>query len=463
MNISEAWKEEARNIESLAKSLHNYAEYLKNQNDKMKSIQNAASPARTVDEDTSIQLRPSQKFVDETYALIDSAVTEAGMNVPIIFDENLHLKVPFENNMQRFRFFNRIGLSVPVDVIRFSPGGSSVSISCIVQRAENRSVSTLLTDGAQVLQKMKQYFMEYHTRTEKRVFKKVVKNLCSISSGVLEEIYKLLALDSSASSHPVSAHRIQAILQGETGIIADMRHLNPGRPSNKYDVFFEKMKTIVEALTVADERRHNVAHMSEFLSIRDLVERVSVACPRGTPFPSESLVRLQFVPTNPYAKSALAFTSKFEVQHKIQRRQLRVDHPDSHFCGAQFKYFKSRAVEARSSSVVFFCDDKSKIPVGEPSAAITTGVRGRMSIVPTSSTLVALDHDVHKASLTPNVVLECDVPESVDQSFVRGQVTISVSDSVFQGSDPFRHGVMQYLKRERGHSTNTYEMHGWRI
>ena len=136
---------------------------------------------------------------------------------------------------------------------------------------------------------------------------------------MLEEIYKLLALDSSASSHPATGQRIRAIMEGETGLIADMRHLNPGRPSNKYDVFFTHMKSVVEEVTAADERRHNVAHMSEFLSIRDLIDRVAEKRPPDTAIPSKSLVRLQFAPTNPYAKTAHAFTSQFEVQHKIHK------------------------------------------------------------------------------------------------------------------------------------------------
>ena len=442
MNSSDAWREECKNLESLAKCLHNYAEYLNTQNIKMKSVQSASSPARTLDEDTSIQFRPSNQFVEEKYDLINSVMVEVGKDVPVVFDEDIHLKDAFENNMQRFRYFADMSLDVPIDILRFSPGGSSVTIYCIVQRTKERSVQALLTDGAQVLQKMRSDFKEYHTRAEKRLFKKSVKNLCSVNGGVLEEIYKLLALDSSASSHPATGQRIRAIMEGERGLIADMRHLNPGRPSNKYDVFFEHMKTVVEELTAADERRHNVAHMSEFLSIRDLIDRVASKCPPDTPIPSKSLVRLQFVPTNPYARTALAFSSKFDVQHKIQRRQLRVDHPDNHYCAALFRYFKHRAVEERSSSVVFFCDDKAKVPVGEPAVPVSTGVRGRMSIVPTATTLGALDHDMHKASLTPSVVLECRVPETVDQSFVRGEVTVSINDSVFEGSDPFRHAVM---------------------
>ena len=60
--------------------------------------------------------------------------------------------------------------------------------------------------------------------------------------------------------------------------------------------------------------------------------------------------------------------------------------------------------------MVFCCDDKAKVHVGEPTAPVSAGVKGRTSIVPLSTTLEALDHDLHKSSLTPNIVLKCDIP-----------------------------------------------------
>lgn len=135
------------------------------------------------------------------------------------------------------------------------------------------------------------------------------------------------------------------------------------------------------------------------------------------------------------------FTSKIQVQYKIQRRQLRATHPDEHYCCTQFKYFKERAVEEREIVAVFFCDDKAKIPVGESDAPISTGVRGKKTLAPVSTTLAAKDHDMHKSSLTPSVILQCDVPNAVNQSFVRGTVTNIVNDSVFEMSSPFRHAA----------------------
>ena len=55
----------------------------------------------------------------------------------------------------------------------------------------------------------------------------------------------------------------------------------------------------------------------------------------------------------------------------------------------------------------------------------------------------ALDHDMHKSSVTPNVALRCDINEvSTDKLFLRRSIYYIISDSVFQLSSPFRHGVM---------------------
>ena len=121
---------------------------------------------------------------------------------------------------------------------------------------------------------------------------------------------------------------------------------------------------------------------------------------------------------------------------------MRAAHPDDHYCAELFKYFKSKAVEEKDRVMAFCSDDKSKIHIGEPNAPVSTGVRGSESIIPKLVTLEALNHDTHKSSLTPNVALWCDIPTSTDKSFVRGYVYYTVSDSVFQSSSPFRHGVM---------------------
>jgi len=79
--------------------------------------------------------------------------------------------------------------------------------------------------------------------------------------------------------------------------------------------------------------------------------------------------------------------------------------------------------------VVFIVGDKAKVLIGDPGRPVSTGVRGRQSIVPSSTDLSAFDHDMNTTSLTPSVISDCKIPGTVGESFVRGKVTAFVNDT----------------------------------
>ena len=191
-------------------------EYLKTLPERVKVVNTSITPAQTLHTDTLIQFRKPQEYVEEKYKLLGSALKKAGLNVPVIFNEGTHS--PFSNNQQRYLFFKELRLDIPVDILRFTPGGSTVTISCIVYWQSERSESEMLTDGAQILQQMRSSFKEYHTRLQKSIFKNKVRDICKINSSLLEEVYKELAFDASKPSHPETGERIRAILPGETGL-----------------------------------------------------------------------------------------------------------------------------------------------------------------------------------------------------------------------------------------------------
>lgn len=88
----------------------------------------------------------------------------------------------------------------------------------------------------------------------RRAFKEKVNNFTRISPAVLDMIYKELTLDAATSAHPDTQERLRLISLGETELIADLRHINPGRPSDKFDEFFHHYASVVEESTAADER-----------------------------------------------------------------------------------------------------------------------------------------------------------------------------------------------------------------
>ena len=108
---------------------------------------------------------------------------------------------------------------------------------------------------------------------------------------------------------------------------------NPGpvRAATRFDKFLEKLEQVEEAVTAPDERRHGEAHLSQWISLGEMITMAADKCPEGTLVQSKGLVRLQFTPRNAYAHAALNFTSRIPVQYKIQRRQLRVSYPDQHY------------------------------------------------------------------------------------------------------------------------------------
>jgi hypothetical protein len=260
---------------------------------------------------------------------------------------------------------------------------------------------------------------------------------------IFRSIYSELTIDATEAQNPALDARVQeAILSNDPDLVLDLRHLNQGRPSDTFTVFFDALTEKVAAMTAADERRHNVCHLAKYISVPDLISEVSNDLPAGTPIPSESTVLYSFVPKNSHARTAKLYKSKIPLQFKIQSRQLRSSHIDEHYCCALFKYMRQYAVKF-GEHVAFACvDDKCKVDFGEPGQAISSGVRGKKSIVPCGSTLSALDHDMSsKGSLTPSVCLMVDLPESEEGSFYRGNVTVTYKDSVFEASTPFRHAT----------------------
>ena len=175
---SSNWRAFGDEIKQLADCLLAYQEYLERQKVVQQENQAHPHPVRTIADDATIENRLKSPFVvKEKYRLLDEAVKNAGENVPVLFDESVHLVSPFESNLQRFKFFQELNLSVPIDILRFSAGGSTVSTVCLVHVSENQPQSQLLSDGAQLLQKVRPQLKEYHTRCQRQIFKAKLQNV----------------------------------------------------------------------------------------------------------------------------------------------------------------------------------------------------------------------------------------------------------------------------------------------
>lgn len=252
--------------------------------------------------------------------------------------------------------------------------------------------------------------------------------------------------DSSSSENADQAivdDRIRLIIDTQDpDIVDDLRHLNSGRPP-KYELFWDQCNKYLEEVveTSVDERRHGeVVHLAKALSTRDLLNQVAKKCPEGIPIPSKQWLRLQFWPKNPSLKSALQYTGKLQVKFMIQARQLRKAHVDAHYCSALYRYLREMSVKFRKHCHLICMDDKHKCKVGEPDLPVAAVDRGKQVIVSTTGRRFAVaDHDFTKYSIVPSVSLFCDIPETIEGSFYRGQVYVGVKDAVLEASSPIRH------------------------
>ena len=104
-------------------------------------------------------------------------------------------------------------------------------------------------------------------------------------------------------------------------VAADLRHLNKGQPQ-KFDVFLAALEEVIQEVTAEDERQRGLAHMSHFISQRDLHQLAKEKCPPDTPVPSLDWVALQFQPRSSQCHSALKYSGRLNVQYCLQARQL---------------------------------------------------------------------------------------------------------------------------------------------
>ena len=68
-------------------------------------------------------------------------------------------------------------------------------------------------------------------------------------SGIVKQPH-VLSLDASVDQNPEMDARMHMALEGEVGIVVDLRTENKGRPGNKFDTFFEHLETEIEQVNI---------------------------------------------------------------------------------------------------------------------------------------------------------------------------------------------------------------------
>ena len=63
---------------------------------------------------------------------------------------------------------------------------------------------------------------------------------------VMQTLYQDLTGDCTTLDNPVMKQRVYLAMTGEEGILPDLRHSNPGRPSDTFSVFWTHMGNFLD-------------------------------------------------------------------------------------------------------------------------------------------------------------------------------------------------------------------------
>ena len=71
-----------------------------------------------------------------------------------------------------------------------------------------------------------------------------------------------------------------------------------------------------------------------------------------------NVAEISILAQGPQFQDSYTVHGLFNVRFQVQTRQLRHDHPDSHYCAAQLKYLKEFVVKFMSNVCFVMEDDK---------------------------------------------------------------------------------------------------------
>ena len=439
-----AWHTFRDDVESLARSLSGYADYLGKKNKQMKFLHSQLQPVRTVGDNLQFQYLPSASVVLPDFEELERALKAKNQFQSL----QLESLCP-QNPSKRYEFLKKlknIGLPFPTAMLTYSHGNNVGSLNflwCVPDKSDSTFSSC---QG--VIESVKEMLPVYKTRAMRSAaFNKFGRLSSNLTPIAFRYIYKDLTGDHSTPANLDQAEiekRVQLLVDMEDAdVVLDLRHLNSGRKS-MYDAFWdESSKFIQDSIGQAvDDRRHQqVTHLATAISVNDFVTQVSRRCPDGTQIPSEAWVRLQFWPKNKHHKSSCHYTGKLDVKFMVQSRQLRKSHDNAHYCAALFRYEREQAILLRDNSMFACLDDKHRIPVGEPGYPVASVERGRRVIVSRNTDFLVADHDFTRFSIVPSVTLFVDIPDEISESWYTGQVYVTLKEGSMEPSSPLRHAT----------------------
>lgn len=434
-----------KNLDEVLDGMSKYYKFLQSQQDRT-----AESHASTVSV-TSLRDNWSCNVIEGTsspevpteYERICEVLTAAEMYKPCSL-----LDIAPADRFLRRKWIVKLKLPFPVMVYTYRHGnyvGNMTFVWRVPQELTDRN------DEANIaaVQAVKPLLPVHSTREMRRDFIMKYAKCTKLKPAILRNMYRFLKDDDSAcdsqGEEDAQQRMVDFLLQSDdVELVYDLRKNNGRHKDPKLDPFWEELGRFLQEKGAVQERRQNEFLFMPFaISVQDLLEQIKERLPVATPVPSLSWLKLNFYPSNPYTRTAVNYTGRYEVKRTVQQRLLRAQHEDAGYTGHQYTMMKELAVKLKDNSCFVAVDDKTTVPVGKPNEPISTGVRphNRGMLASSHQVLAAMDHDYHVAGFIPSVLLKVEIPDDARDSFYHGQVYVTVKDKVFQASSPLRHAT----------------------
>lgn len=116
----------------------------------------------------------------------------------------------------------------------------------------------------------------------------------------------------------------------------------------------------------------------------------------------------------------------------IKNRQFPKSHEDMHFASALFRF----CLRFKEHCNLLCVDDKHKIKVWKPWYPVAAAERWKSVLVAMGKRFEVSDNDFKKISITSRIALSMKTPDSIEETFYVGKVSVILKESVFELSSP---------------------------
>ena len=304
-----------------------------------------------------------------------------------------------------------------------------------------------------------------HSRYKDSAFLKLCDTINSVDiNDDLRVSRKLMALilGHEEPNSETDAHLKYHIEANEMDLLEDGRKANGRPPNEAFAEYWEELTSLIQKEAIVAEQRRSGAADQQYLPAFEGVEQLRQAAKQalqdrlGEDFkedmiPSAYWTSLMFMPSMNAKLTRHKHKAILPVELKVQSRTLSIDHEDKHYGNAQLKYAREWALQHREHVQFLSVDDKSKVELGPPGRFPQAVIRQQPVLTLANQPLTAEDHDFSTTQLIPSVLLDMDIPESMNENYTGGQAWVILKCAVFMPSDPWRHmdETLRIMKRSQ--------------